>query len=72
MKTKYPNIIFISKFDENDSFSLIDVKITRNNNQLSTSVFRKLTFSGVFTNIKSFMSVAYNLTYFTLYFVVHF
>ena len=40
------------------------VKITRKSNQLVTSVFRKATFSGVFTNFKSFMSVAQ----FTLYF----
>ena len=35
------------------------VKITRRSNQLVTSVFRKATFSGVFTKFKSFMPVAY-------------
>ena len=40
-------------------FSFLDVKITRSNNQLITSVFRKATFSGVFTNFKSFMPVTY-------------
>ena len=60
MNTKYPNIKFTSEFEENDSFSFLDVKITRRNNQLVTSVFRKATFSGVFTNFKSFMLVAYN------------
>ena len=58
MKTKHPNIKFTSEFEENDSFSFLDVKTTRRNNQLVTSVFRKATFSGVFTNFKSFMSVA--------------
>ena len=37
----------------------LDVKITRRNNQLITSVFRKAAFSGVFTNFKSFMPVTY-------------
>ena len=60
MNTKYPNIKFTSEFEENDSFSFLDVKITRRNNQLVTPVFRKATFSGVFTNFKSFMLVAYN------------
>ena len=41
------------------TFSFLDVKITRRNNQLVTSVFSKATFSGVFTNFKSFLPVAY-------------
>ena len=41
------------------TFSFSDVKITHGNNQLVTLVFRKATFSGVFTNLKSFMPVAY-------------
>ena len=57
MNTKHPNIKFTSEFEENDSFSFLDVKITRRKNQLVTSVFRKATFSGVFTNFKSFMPV---------------
>ena len=52
MNTKHPNIKFTSGFEENDSFSSLDVKITRRNNQLVRSVFRKATFSGVFTNFK--------------------
>ena len=56
---KHPNIKFTSEFEENDSFYFLDVKIKRNNNQLIVSVFRKATFSGVFTNFQSFMSVTY-------------
>ena len=59
MNTKHPNIKFTSEFEENDSFFFLDVKTTRRNNQLVTSVFRKATFNGVFTNFKSFMPVAY-------------
>ena len=59
MNTKHPNIKFTSEVEENDSFSFLDVKITRRNNQLVTSAFRKAAFSGVFTNFKSFMPVAY-------------
>ena len=55
MNTKHPNIKFTSEFEHNDFFSFLDVKITGSNNQLFTSVFRKATFSGVFTNFKSFM-----------------
>ena len=54
-----PSIKFASEFEENDSFSFLHVKITRRNNQLITSVFCKATFSGVFSNFKSFIPIAY-------------
>ena len=53
MNTKHTNIKFTSEFKINDSFSFLDVKTTPSNNQLVTSVFHKVTFSGVFTNFKS-------------------
>ena len=59
MNTKHPNIKFSSEFEQNNFFSFLDVKITRRSNQLITSVFCKATFSGVFTNFKSFMPVTY-------------
>ena len=37
--TKHPSIKFSSEFEENGSFSLLDVKITRKSNKLVTSVF---------------------------------
>ena len=54
-----PSIKFASEFEENDSFSFLHVKIRRRNNQLITSVFCKATFSGVFSNFKSFIPIAY-------------
>ena len=39
-------------------FSL-EIKINPENNKLVTSVYRKLTFSGVFTNFESFISKSY-------------
>ena len=69
INTTHPNIKFTSEFEENYPFSFLDVKITRRNNELVTSVFRKATFSGVFTNCNSFMPVAYKfgLVYTLLY-----
>ena len=40
---------------ENDSASFLDLTITRENNKFVTSVYRKLTFSGIFTNFESFI-----------------
>ena len=56
---QHPNIKFTLECEEKDSFSFLDVKITRRNYHLITSVFRKATFSGVFTIFKSFMPVTY-------------
>ena len=59
INNKYPNIKFALELEENYSFSFLDVKITRRNKQLVTSVFRMAIFSCVFTNFKSCMPVAY-------------
>ena len=58
MKHQHPNIKFTFEVEKNN-FSFLDVKICRENNKFTTSVFRKPTFSGVFTNFDSFMSISY-------------
>ena len=59
MKSKHPNSKFTLEFEQNDSFSFLDFKITGSSNRLVTSAFCEATFSGVFTNFKSFLPVAY-------------
>ena len=58
MNTKHPNSKLTLEFKENDPFSFLDVKVTRRNNQLVTSVFRKATFSGFLPFLKV-LPVAY-------------
>ena len=43
------------EIEENGSLSFLDITITRENNKFVTSVYRKPTFSGVFTNFGSFI-----------------
>ena len=50
-----PNIKFTFEYEHNNSFSFLDVKICHENNKLTTFVYRKPTFSEVFTNFKSFI-----------------
>ena len=59
------NIKFISETENENSISFLDIKITRDNNKFMTSVYRKPTFSGVFTNFWSFIpkSYKYNLLF---------
>ena len=55
MNTKYLNIKFTFEHEFNNTSLFLDVKISRENNKLTTPVYRKPTFSGVFTNFKSFI-----------------
>ena len=59
MNTKHANIKFTFEHEHNNSFSFLDVKICRENNKLTTSVYIKPTFSGFFTNFKSFIPTVY-------------
>ena len=43
----------------NSSINFLDVKITRNNNSISTSTYRKPTFTGVMLNWNSLTSIKY-------------
>ena len=55
MNTKHPNIKFTFKHKHSNTFSFLDVKVCRENNKLTTPVYRRPTFSGVFTYFKSFI-----------------
>ena len=46
----------------NNLLSFLDIKIVRGNNEFTTSVYRKPTFSGVFTNFESFKPNSYKYT----------
>ena len=64
-----PNIKFASAIEENNSISFLDIKITRVNNSVFTSIYRKVTFNGVFTNFESFIPISYksNLIFMLLF-----
>ena len=55
MNTKHLSIKFTFEHEHNNTFLFLDVKICRENNKLTTSVYRKLTFSEVFANFKRFI-----------------
>ena len=53
MNWKYNNIQCIFESEDSNNFSFLNVKITRKNERFVTSIFRKVTFSRVFTNYNS-------------------
>ena len=59
MNAKHKKLKFTFDFEQNNSFFFQDVKITCDSNGFSTSVFRKATFSGVFTNFDRFIFESY-------------
>ena len=59
MNSRHNNINFTKELEENNSLSFLDVLVFRNVDTLETSIYRKPTFSGVFTNFNSFIPTVY-------------
>ena len=61
MNSKYKNIKFTFETEDSNNFSFLDVKITRKNKRFVTSIFRRATSSGVYTNYDSFILETYKI-----------
>ena len=59
MNHQYSNLNFTFEVEQNNSFSFLDVKICRENDRFTTSIYTKPTFSGVFTPFDSFIPGSY-------------
>ena len=59
MNTKHNSLSFTFEKEDNGSLSFLDVKVSRENNSFITAIFRKSTFSGVYTNFRSFLPFEY-------------
>ena len=59
LNCQHPNIFFSSELEKNGKRPFLDIGITRSNGKFSTSVYRKPTFTGLFTNFHSFVSLVY-------------
>ena len=55
MNSRHPNIQFICEEESNHKISFLDISVTRINNKLTASLYRKKTFSGVYLNFNSFL-----------------
>ena len=56
---KHINIRFTYEEETDDTLPFLDVNVFRDANHFSTTVHRKATFSGVYTNFKSFLPDEY-------------
>jgi hypothetical protein len=59
MNNRHPNMNFTSENESENSLPFLDVYVTRQASQFITSVYRKPTFSGVYTNFDSFLPAIY-------------
>ena len=65
LNRQHKNFRFTSEIENENSISFLDIRIRRDNNTFTTSVYYKPTFSGVCTNFGSFIpkSFKYNLLF---------
>ena len=59
LNRQHPNIFFSSELEKDGRLPFLDNEITRSNGRFSTLVYRKPTFTGLFTNFHSFVPLAY-------------
>ena len=59
MNTQHPNMRFTSELEEDNILPFLDIKVIRFGDGFATSVYRKPTFSGVYTNYSSFLPEIY-------------
>ena len=59
MNSKHQNIKFTDELEKNDHLPFLDVSVVRSDDSFTTNLYRKSTFSGVFTNFFSFLSIQF-------------
>ena len=59
MNSHHPNIQFTCEEESNNKISFLDISVTRISNNLTLSLYRKKTFSGVYLNFNSFLPMDY-------------
>ena len=59
LSSKHPNIRFTFELENDNTLPFLDVNVYRDAGKFSSSVHRKMTFSGVYSNFCSFMPETY-------------
>ena len=62
MNTCHPKMKFTFEKEKNNCFNFLDVKVIREDNVFTTSVYRKPSFSGVYTHFDSYMPLSYKFS----------
>ena len=59
LNSRHPNIEFSKDEELDGKISFLDISITKNQGKFETSIYRKETFSGVYSNFHSFIPLEY-------------
>ena len=59
LNSQHPNISFTSEIEHEGKLPFLDIDVSRSNGKFTTSVYRKPTFTGLFTNFHSFIPLNY-------------
>ena len=59
LSSKHPNINFSVEKEKDSCSPFLDVNIFRENKKFATNIYTKKTFSGVYTNFRSFIPETY-------------
>ena len=59
LNSQHPNISFTSEIESKGKLPFLDIDVSRSNGKFTTSVYRKPTFTGLFTNFHSFIPLNY-------------
>ena len=59
INSRHPNIQFTCEEESNNKISFFDISIIRISNKLTTALYRKKTFSDVYLNFNSFLTMGY-------------
>ena len=59
LNTRHKNMSFTYEVEQNKCLPFLDVMVNREENKFSTSIYRKPTFSGLYTNFHSYISDQY-------------
>lgn len=59
LNSKHNNITFSSETEQNGKLAFLDVQVSKVNGKFVTDVYRKPTFSGVYSNFNSFIPISY-------------
>ena len=62
LNTCHPKMKFRFEKEQNNCFNFLDVKVIRKNNVFTTSVYRKPSFSCVYTHFDSYMPLSYKFS----------
>ena len=68
LNSKHTNITFTYKVEKDKCLPFLDVNILFSNGKYSTTVYRKPTFTGLFTNFESYIPITYKRGLIKLYF----